>query len=119
MSDISRQEPWLFEEPTRSRLKMALRERYTLIPYLYTLFAENSKRGTPVLRPLWFEFPNDAANLDRDDHFMLGDALMVRPVMEEGASAVDVHLPGDNSEVWYDALGGEVHRGSSEEVCFC
>lgn len=84
---------------------------------MYTLFAENSQRGTPVLRPPWFEFPNDSVTMDQDDHFMLGNALLVRPILEEGVSSVHVHFPGNSDELWYDVLSGNVDNGQTDKVC--
>ena len=57
------------------------------------------------MRPLWFEFPEDPAHFETDDEFMWGPALLVAPVMEEGASQRAVYLP--SASVWYDAATGE------------
>ena len=45
------------------------------------------------MRPLWFEVPEDPAHFETDDEFLLGPALLVAPVMEEGASQRAVYLP--------------------------
>ena len=61
--------------------------------------------GQPVMRPLWFEFPEDADHFGTEDQFMLGVALLVAPVMVEGATQRSVYLPP--ASVWYDAATGE------------
>ncbi len=63
----------------------ALRLRYALLPYLYTLFVRAHLRGTPVARPLFAEFPGnrDTYDLGEEGLFMLGPALLVAPVLEE------------------------------------
>ncbi len=56
--ETQRREPWLFGEPATTRIREAIRERYSLLPYIYTLFRHANMTGQPVLRPLWFEFPD-------------------------------------------------------------
>ena len=56
------------------------------------------------MRPLWFEFPDAPLLFAADDQFMLGPALLVAPVLEEGAKSRSVTLPA--GPVWYDAATG-------------
>jgi alpha 1,3-glucosidase len=101
--ETKRREPWLFGEPHTSRMREAVRERYRLLPYLYTLFAEAALDGTPVMRPLWYEFPTDGGAFAEERAFMLGSALLVRVVAEAGATEAEVYLPGGKETLWYDA----------------
>ncbi|CDW51930.1 Glyco hydro 31 and Gal mutarotas 2 domain contain ing protein [Trichuris trichiura] len=96
-----RREPWVFSEKTRELIRDAIRLRYSLIPYWYNLFYEHSISGWPVMRPLWTEFPDDEHTFSEEEQFMLGNALMVMPVVQAGISSVNVYLPGKDS-VWYD-----------------
>ena len=48
-----------------------------LLPYIYTLFRHANTTGLPVMRPLWYEFPEVEATHGVDDEFMLGPALLV------------------------------------------
>eukprot|EP00897_Mesotaenium_endlicherianum_P006689 jgi/Mesen1/6048/ME000308S05242 len=108
--DTKRREPWLFGEPWTSHIREAIRTRYALLPYVYTLFKDAYDSGVPVLRPLFLEFPQDPLTFARDDSFMVGPALLVRGVMEQGATSVSVYFPGD--EAWYDYKSGQrVARG--------
>lgn len=99
--DTKRREPWLFGEPWTSRIRTAIRTRYRLLPYVYTLFYEAATEAVPVMRPLWVEFPDDKSVWGSDDSFMLGDALLIKPVVEKGATTASVYLPSGS---WYDFL---------------
>ncbi|XP_020762447.2 neutral alpha-glucosidase C isoform X4 [Odocoileus virginianus] len=97
-----RREPWLFGEEHTRLIREAVRERYTLLPYWYSLFYSAHVASQPVMRPLWVEFPNELETFSVEDEYMLGSALLVHPVTEPKATVVDVFLPG-SSEIWYDS----------------
>ena len=109
--DTKRREPWLFGEPYTESIRAAIRTRYALLPYVYTLFAAGSRTGVPVARPLWSEFPADAKALEVEDQMMLGSALLVCPVLAAGQTQRECYLPGDAATVWYDAATGARHAG--------
>lgn len=67
--------------------RRALGLRYQLLTYLYYHFHRASIDATPVARPLWFEFPADAAALAADGQWLLGDAVLVSPVLEQARPA--------------------------------
>ncbi|KAJ2357628.1 hypothetical protein GGF43_001344 [Coemansia sp. RSA 2618] len=99
--DTKRREPWLMGEPYLTHIRAAIRQRYRLLPYLYTLFRETSLTGLPLLRPMWVEFPRETSLFAEDAAFMVGSALMVVPVTEAAESqSVRVVFPSD--EIWYD-----------------
>jgi alpha 1,3-glucosidase len=102
--DTKRREPWMFEEPHAGYIRTAIRRRYALMPYLYTLFEAAHREGAPVLRPAWYEFPEDDALRKTDDVAMLGPALLVAPVLAPGATVRTTYLP---KGVWYDYETGE------------
>lgn len=93
--DTKRREPYLVPEPYREMTKAALRERYALLPYWYTLFYEAYKQGTPMMRPMFMEFPDDEQLFATEDQFMLGGGIMVKPVTKEGATDTQVYFPGN------------------------
>jgi alpha 1,3-glucosidase len=100
--DTKRREPWLFEEPFLSVIRDAVRLRYTILPYLYTQFYYAYEHLTPILRPLFIEYPKDPITFANDDTFLLGSDILVHPVTSQGATHVDVYLPGEATNVWYD-----------------
>jgi alpha-glucosidase (family GH31 glycosyl hydrolase) len=62
-----RREPWVFGEPWTGRLRSAVKDRYSLLPYWYTLFAAGNANGVPSMRPMWLEFPHDELVFAMDD----------------------------------------------------
>jgi alpha 1,3-glucosidase len=111
--DSKRREPWLFGEPYTSYIRTAIRRRYQLLPYWYTLFAESNRTGQPPMRPLWYHFPRDPATFANEDSFLVGRDLLVRPVLTQGATEVTVYLPGTSSQRWYEFDGWESYTGSA------
>ncbi len=70
-------EPWAFGPQVERACRLAIEQRYRLMPYLYTLFEEASRTGLPVARPTFFADPTDPALRSEDDSFLLGDGLLV------------------------------------------
>ena len=106
--DTKRREPWMFGEPYTGFIRNAIRRRYALMPYLYTLFEEAHRTGAPVLRAMWYEFPDDDVVAAKDDVAMLGPALLVAPVLFKNAQERSTYLP---SGTWYDYDTGEKFEG--------
>ncbi|KAK4151087.1 hypothetical protein C8A00DRAFT_45655 [Chaetomidium leptoderma] len=100
------QEPYVWDSVARAT-RTAMRIRYALLPYLYTLLARASRDGSTVMRALAWEFPNEPWLAGADRQFMLGSAIMVTPCLEQGASTVGGVFPGVGEEggegtIWYD-----------------
>lgn len=106
-----RREPWVFGEPTLAIVRRFLKLRYRLMPTWYTLAYEASQSGAPLVRPLFYEWP-DQANLGAvEDQFLLGTCLLVAPVVAEGASRRSVVLPPGR---WFDFWSDELFEGDQE-----
>nr|XP_042704861.1 sucrase-isomaltase, intestinal-like [Chrysemys picta bellii] len=84
-----------FAEISRSTLLI----RYTLLPYLYTLFFDSHVHGNTVVRGLMHEFTSDHQTHGIDTAFLWGPAFMIAPVLQEGARSVDVYFPEAS---WFD-----------------
>ncbi|KAI1432773.1 glycoside hydrolase family 31 protein [Xylaria sp. CBS 124048] len=96
------QEPYIWPSVTEAS-KKAMAIRYALLPYIYTTFYLSHSTGSTTMRALAWEFPNEPWLADADRQFMLGGAIMVTPVLEEGATTVNGVFPGAGSgTVWYD-----------------
>ena len=92
------QEPYLWPT-TATASRNALTVRYTLLPYYYTLMALASSNGDTVVRPLFFEFPDDSNTLSVDTEFLVGPSVLVMPVITKGATSVTNYVPDDR---WFD-----------------
>ena len=102
-------EVWSFGEDNYEILKKYLFVRENLRPYMRKTMDECTAAGTPVMRPLWFEFPEDSESWNIEDEYTLGSALLVAPVTEAGVNERSVYLPGGT--VWRDANTGTVYKG--------
>ncbi|KAJ9553983.1 hypothetical protein OSB04_018028 [Centaurea solstitialis] len=76
----------------------ALGMRYKLLPYLYTLTYEAHTTGAPIARPLFFSFPNIKELYGLSTQFLLGESLMVSPVLDQGRTNVSAIFPPGT---WY------------------
>lgn len=115
--DGSVTEPWSHPEATE-HVRDALRLRYELLPHLYTLLWRAHVDGTPIVRPRFAAFSEDPAAYDECDDFLVGDDLLVAPVVEPGAHARSVYLPHPGtSDVhahgWFHRAGGTWHAPGS------
>jgi alpha-glucosidase len=96
---LPRREPWEFGAEGLAILREMIKLRYKLLPFWYTLAWQTSQTGLPIVRPLWWNAPQDAALWQQDDAFLLGDTLLIAPIFEEGARQRTVKLPVGG---WYD-----------------
>ncbi|MCM3810560.1 glycoside hydrolase family 31 protein [Streptomyces sp. DR7-3] len=108
-----RREPWEFGAEVLEHAAAALRERQRLLPYFTTLAQLAARTGAPYVRPVWWRTPKDRALRDCEDAFLLGDALLVAPVLEEGARKRPVRLPRGR---WYDTVTGRAYHGPGKVV---
>ena len=68
--------------------KNALRMRYRLLPYLYTLMFDASSKGSTVARPLVHEWPKDENTANIGEQFLWGKSLLISPLIHE----VSIHF---------------------------
>jgi alpha-glucosidase len=88
-----RKEPWAFGPETELLVRAAIERRMKLLPTLYTLFREAHQTGAPVVRPLWWADPADATLRALDDAFLVGDELLVAPIVHARAHERVVRFP--------------------------
>ncbi|MFE6819261.1 TIM-barrel domain-containing protein [Streptomyces sp. NPDC057677] len=106
-----RREPWEFGPEVLEHAREALAERERLRPYFTTLARLARMTGAPYVRPLWWGAPEDRVLRDCEDAFLLGDALLVAPVLTGGADRRAVRLPRGR---WYDTATGQAYEGPGQ-----
>ncbi|MFE3284850.1 glycoside hydrolase family 31 protein, partial [Streptomyces sp. NPDC059233] len=106
-----RREPWEFGPEVEEHARALLAERDRLRPYFVTLAHLARRTGAPYVRPLWWGNPEDRRLRNCEDAFLLGDALLVAPVLECGADRRAVRLPRGR---WYDTATGAAHEGPGQ-----
>ncbi|MDH3252087.1 MAG: DUF5110 domain-containing protein, partial [Ignavibacteria bacterium] len=103
-------EPWEFGAIAEEISREYIRLRYRLLPYLYTLAFENFSTGMPIARALITRYPDDPIVTNSSDSYLLGDALLVSPVVQAGQSSKDVYLPEGQ---WFDYWSDRRHDGKT------
>ncbi len=93
------QEPWVYGDPYKSIIRKYINMRYILLPYLYTSFYNASKYGSPIMRPLIYEYQNDSNTITIDNEFLVGSNILVAPILKEGSIGRLVYLPEGS---WFD-----------------
>ena len=94
------------------QLSLCSRLHAALKPYLKKLAAENTEKGTPVMRPLFYHYDEDPAYTERTE-YLLGRDILVAPVLKKGADSREVWLPEDR---WIHLFTGEEFRGGTHTV---
>jgi alpha-glucosidase len=109
--DGSVNEPWMYPEIT-SHIRDLIRFRYRLIPYLYDLLWRYHRDYSPIIRPTFYDFPDDERCYRENDDMMLGESLLVAAVVEPGMRTRKVYLP--QGAGWYDFWSGDSYEGGQE-----
>jgi alpha-glucosidase len=110
--DFARQEPWSYGEKYEEIIKKYIQLRYRFLPYIYTLFKEASSTGLPIMRPLFMEYPEDKKTYALHDQFLVGENVMIAPILRPGLTHRAVYFPdGEWVNYWTDEVidGGKHH----------
>lgn len=102
-------EVWSFGEDNYEILKKYLFVRENMRPYIRECMRAASETGAPVMRPLFFDFPEDKKCWETEDVYMFGPDVLVAPVMELGARERTLYLP--KGAEWKDAVSGNLYEG--------
>ncbi|TKC46653.1 hypothetical protein EI555_004921 [Monodon monoceros] len=87
--------------------------RYTLLPFLYTLFYKAHMFGETVARPVLHEFYEDTNSWIEDTQFLWGPSLLITPVLKQGADTVSAYIP---NATWYDFETGAKRPWKGQRV---
>lgn len=102
------QEPWRFGKEVMDINRKYIELRYRFLPYMYDLFYQGETTGLPIMRPMVLAYPFDPETRNMNGQFMVGDQLLVAPVLEQGVTQKMVYLP---EGIWYDYWTGKKLEG--------
>ena len=105
-----RRDPWGHGDECLESFRTHADLRMQLLPYLYSQARLAFDTGWPIVRPLLLEYQEDERARSVDDQFLVGDRLLVAPVLEKGALAREVYFPEGR---WYDWWTGRWYDGPS------
>lgn len=99
---------------TKAKAKIAVELRYQLLPYNYTLAFDNNQKGTPLMRPLFFEEPTNEKLFNEKESYFWGNAFLIKPITKAGVTSTEVYFPKSNN--WFDFYSGKKYAAGSTET---
>ena len=112
-SDFTSKEPWNYNPIAEAVMKRYLRLRHELVPYLYTMNYYASRKGQPLIRPLYYLEPERAEAYEAPNEYYFGTELIACPITapmdkKAGVAAFTAWLPEGK---WFDLFNGRVYDG--------
>ncbi|WP_276979442.1 TIM-barrel domain-containing protein [Flavobacterium filum] len=111
-SDVA-SEPVFRSDWSKNLAKKAIELRYSMLPYNYSLAYENSQAGIPLMRPLFFEEPENEVLLTKSDGYLWGKDFLVYPIMEANQTTKEIYFPKNSN--WTDIYSTKRYNGGSTE----
>jgi alpha-D-xyloside xylohydrolase len=106
-------EIWSYSEEVYRICKKYIFLREKLRPYIETLMKAAHEKGSPVIRPLFYDFPGDKEAWEIEDQYLFGPEFLVAPVLYDGRRERELYLPRlkEGGEFWTDAWTGKQYEG--------
>ena len=102
-------EVWSYTTQVYDILSEYLRMRERLRPYVTKRMQEAHEKGTPVMRPMFYDFPDDPICWEVETQYLFGPDILVVPITDAGCRTIEVYLPAGAS--WTNAWSGEKFQG--------
>jgi alpha-glucosidase (family GH31 glycosyl hydrolase) len=112
-SDVA-SEPVFRSDWAKNLAKQAIELRYQMLPYNYSLAYENSQTGKLLMRPLFFEEPENEELLTKSDGYLWGNDFLIYPILEAKQSTKEVYFPKNGT--WTDLYANTKYMGGSTEI---
>jgi alpha-glucosidase (family GH31 glycosyl hydrolase) len=106
-----KRQPWVYGPVAEAAAKKAIEWRYAMFPSLYSWEHHAHETGVGIVRPLFWEFPDDPRVANEVGEWMMGDGLLVAPVVEQGATEKKVYLPAGK---WFDYVSDKEYDGGQD-----
>ncbi|HHU73009.1 MAG TPA: glycoside hydrolase family 31 protein [Clostridiales bacterium] len=103
-------EIWSFGEENEAILKKYILLREAMRPYTRKLMKEAHEFGRPIMRPMFYEFPEQEICWDLKEQYMYGDSMLVAPILYEDTEERSVYLP--QGHTWTLLHNGQVYEGN-------
>jgi oligosaccharide 4-alpha-D-glucosyltransferase len=108
-------EPVFRSDIAKAIAKKAIELRYQLLPYNYTIGFENNQKGTPLMRPLFFEEPENEILFNKSHEYFWGTNFLIAPILEKGQKQKTIYFPKSNN--WFDFYTDKkFEAGSSQNI---
>lgn len=107
-------EPVFRSERAKELAKQAIKLRYKLLPYNYTIAFENNQKGTPLMRPLFFEETDNKALYTNASTYLWGNDFLVTPIVKDSVQTKEIYFPKD--AVWFDFETDEKITGGQTKI---
>ena len=107
-------EVWSYGEEVYGICKKYMELREKMRPYVKTLMQDAHEKGTPIMRPLFYDFPDDKKAWEIEDQYMFGSKVLVCPVLYEGVRERNVYLPEGK---WKNINDNRIYDGGAGYTC--
>ena len=101
-------EIWSFGDQVYPILRNLIGLRERLRPYIHRRMDIASETGAPLMRPMFFEYPDDEVCYTLDDQYMFGEDILFAPIVKQGQTQREVYLPEGE---WVNVNDGKVYKG--------
>ncbi len=107
-------EPVFRSKEVQQAARISINKRYELLPYLYTMAFQNSRSGLPLMRPLFYEEPENHRLYKLSTNYLWGKNMLIAPVLEKDQTHVSVYFP--KTANWFDPLKNKMIRGGQTRL---
>lgn len=105
-------EIWSYGPEAEEMMIRYINIRERMKPYIEEMMKEAHEKGTPAIKPLFYDFPEDKRAWEEEEAYLFGHDLLVSPVMEAGATSKSVYLPAGAK--WTEVYTGKVYDGGQQ-----
>ncbi len=107
-------EPVFRESKTKALAKQSIELRYKLLPYNYTLAFQNNQTGAPLMRPLFFDEPDNHKLLNSATSYLWGNDFLITPIVVSGVKETAIYFP--KKSTWFDFYTDEKLQGGQTKI---
>ena len=112
--------PWTYPKWGEDSMRLSFHLRSELFPYLYSSAAQSTRDSVPMLRPMYFDYPETESAYHNGQEYLFGDDLLVAPIATPGVGPnrvahQAVWFPGGSD--WFNTFTGEKYAGGTDALC--